>query len=294
MNTEDEYRTRDFRNFLEHKYNGTKNVIVNLKNYEFGREKRDIIPFSISVEKEGRKSTKIGLVRNFYPEVGYKIVVEPKFDIVAEENEYFIILGFVDTFRIRRESSKDVLYAYSAYDYYGHCVASSIESYAFSTSKHIITIKKDEEFCVLDHLHTIVPYGMYSWIDGFDQGFARVRARRMSNIEKESDLKWGIINKEGQVILPLVYDNVLPFYKIGCKSITVIKEGKQSEISFADLKKLTPIVNGKRLPAKEEMARLMFDKPDYDPYDNREWLHRYDGSISDAFEGDSDARWNTD
>ena len=93
----------------------------------------------------------------------------------------------------------------------------------------------------------IVPYGKYEWIDGFDQGLARVRTMGRTtntknisalfsfsddsdNVEVTTDgdeilekvleernkrpetfAKWGIINENGEEVLPVEYDEIWKF-----------------------------------------------------------------------------------
>ena len=100
----------------------------------------------------------------------------------------------------------------------------------------IVVQRSDYLWGVLDHEgNEIVPFGKYGWIDGFDQGLARVRTQgnsgRVTNtiaiIDLESDkakvvegrgnledfirldrakhpeiyAKWGIINEQGEEVL---------------------------------------------------------------------------------------------
>ena len=43
----------------------------------------------------------------------------------------------------------------------------------------------------------VVPFGKYNWIDGFDNGLARVKIGVVTNGINES--KWGLIDEEGEV-----------------------------------------------------------------------------------------------
>ena len=114
---------------------------------------------------------------------------------------------------------------------------------------------------VLDHEgNEIVPFGKYGWIDGFDQGLARVRTQgnsgRVANtvaiIDLESDkakvvegrenledfikldrakhpetyAKWGIINERGEEVLPVEYDDVWNFFGKGRFSTKVVQNGE--------------------------------------------------------------------
>ena len=84
--------------------------------------------------------------------------------------------------------------------------------------------------------NTIVPFGKYDWIDGFDQGLARVNKRVV--IDQISFLKkkvWGIINEKGEEVLPLEYEEIWNFFGKNRYSTRVVKDGEQDDVFFCDL-----------------------------------------------------------
>lgn len=117
---------------------------------------------------------------------------------------------------------------------------------------------------VMNHGEFVVPFGKYAWIDGFDQGLARVRTRGkatytkdivcilsldndeiikgqdniLASVQKDFEehpekyAKWGIIDENGVEVLPVEYDEVWNFYKKGRNSTKVIKNGKEQEFYF--------------------------------------------------------------
>lgn len=121
----------------------------------------------------------------------------------------------------------------------------------------------------------VVPFGMYGWIDGFDSGLARVRTHgkigytrnvmlvccpqgdKLNAISGEENLrqyyiedrkqnpekyaKWGIINEQGEEVLPLEYDEIWGFYEKKRSSTKVVKAGEESEVYFHDLNHSLPI-----------------------------------------------------
>lgn len=122
----------------------------------------------------------------------------------------------------------------------------------------------------------VVPFGKYGWIDGFEYGFARVRTQghsgRVGNtiaiidiedqtptpiiegkeniqnyynedklIHPEKYSKWGIINEEGEEVLPVVYDNVWNFLDKNLDYTTVERDGKKQKVYFHDLNRTHPI-----------------------------------------------------
>ena len=192
----------------------------------------------------------------------------------------------------------------------------------------------------------VVPYGKYDWIDGFRNGFARVKQGKTTNGKTGEGKLWGIINADGKEILPVVFPNIHSFvdelndYTTIKKDYIIVELFEEEEvesiytegvfsplpcpsrvrqISFESLNTPTACIGlvginlasvmrkekekylkrieeyNKDLPERRKIHKKnLYNKPDYDPYDNREWLHRYDGSTDDAYEGDPDARRNTD
>jgi len=123
--------------------------------------------------------------------------------------------------------------------------------------------------------NVIVPYGKYEWIDGFDQGLARVRTvgqitytknieelyvgvgsgnveiitdqaeihrKRLEDREKRPEVfaKWGIINEKGEEVLPVEYDEIWKFLGKNRSSTKVVKDGVEREVYFYDLNHKLP------------------------------------------------------
>ena len=169
----------------------------------------------------------------------------------------------------------------------------------------------------------IVPFGKYGWIDGFDNGLARVRSCGRTTYTKntvavidlennnmiqgadaieqhvkkefaenpDSFAKWGIINEEGKEVLPLIYDEVWNFYGKGRSNTKAVRNGVEYEISL------------RALSSQQESSGSSRD--DYeDDYGTHygEYAGTYaqdvagysDDVINDAFDGEADAYWNID
>lgn len=139
--------------------------------------------------------------------------------------------------------------------------------------------------------NVIVPYGKYEWIDGFDNGLARVRTagqisytnnieelyvgvgsgnvetitnqgeihqRILKDREKRSETfaKWGIINRKGEEVLPVEYDEIWKFLGKNLSSTKVVKDGVESIVYFDKLNpqpnytdesgSSSPIIKGRR------------------------------------------------
>lgn len=123
--------------------------------------------------------------------------------------------------------------------------------------------RADYAWGIIDQKGTeIVPFGKYGWIDGFDEhGLARVRTAKLKDevvkiadhgIELTEDdiwafhyfigdkrgaakLKhplWGIIDMNGNEVLPLEYDNIWNFFGKNRLSTKVEKDGKEYDFSL--------------------------------------------------------------
>ena len=54
----------------------------------------------------------------------------------------------------------------------------------------------------------LVPFGKYDYIDdNFNHGIARVKRGKGSNGVLSSNCKWGIIDTNGNELIPVIYDN---------------------------------------------------------------------------------------
>jgi hypothetical protein len=196
----------------------------------------------------------------------------------------------------------------------------------------IVVQHSDYEWGVIDtNGNIIVPFGKYGWIDGFDSGLARVRSHGHSgrvgneiliikdldnwdvvegkdNIQRYHDenrlknpqnyAKWGIINEEGEEVLPVEYDDIWNFLGKNRFSTKVVKNGVESDVYFHDLNPSLPI-RGTRTDSSYHDDSEPID--DYGSYYG-EYAGTYaqdvagysDDVINDAFDGEPDAYWNID
>ena len=183
----------------------------------------------------------------------------------------------------------------------------------------IVAQRSDYLWGVLDHKgNEIVPFGKYGWIDGFDQGLARVRTQgnsgRVANtiaiIDLESDkskmvegrgnledfirqdrikhpetyAKWGIINEQGEEVLPVEYDDVWNFLGKNRFSTKVVMNGESHEVFFHDL---NPSLS---LRGQRSSSRSYDDDYDYNgnwgnddgiDYEEETWYALTDGQYGD-------------
>ena len=142
----------------------------------------------------------------------------------------------------------------------------------------------------------IVEFGKYQWIDGFQNGYAKVVSRNdnvasaWEAIDEDAIAEQGIINEKGEEVLPLKY-NVWKFYGKNYSSVVVEDNGVRYHYSLHDMS----IV---RAPQRMAYAR---DDDDYGTHYG-EFAGSYaqdvmgysDDVINDAFEGDPDMYWNID
>ena len=78
----------------------------------------------------------------------------------------------------------------------------------------IFTVDKNYKHAVVNAQNEyIVEPGVYDWIGGFRQGFARVKVNGNSKDIFIGGDKWGIINEKGEVVLPIEYNSIWGFYK---------------------------------------------------------------------------------
>lgn len=159
--------------------------------------------------------------------------------------------------------------------------------------------RSDYKWGVIDSKgNIVVPFGKYNWIDGFDSGLCRVKIGNEPSTLANNGNKWGIINEQGEEVLPCEYDEVWNFYGKNRCSTRVVKDGIASDVYFHNL--------NLELPVKEQNVKS--NKPNYRRpyYAIRETYNDYNGTyaqdvmgwsdqdIDDVLDGEADAYWNID
>ena len=131
----------------------------------------------------------------------------------------------------------------------------------------------------------------YSYVSDFEYGLARVRQGKL----------WGLINKEGEVVLPIQYDEIWKFEGKHRATTNVVLDGETIEIRLCDYSDEAPV------PYWEEPRHYSRDRH-YDPYPysgsdcEDEYAGTYahdvagfsDEDIDTIFDGEPDAYWNID
>ena len=142
-----------------------------------------------------------------------------------------------------------------------------------------------------------IPFGKYCWMDGFDNGLARVQ---LSMPRKDADdliptnSMWGIIDEYDNVVLPIEYDNIWNFYDRNRYTTKVVKDGKSWDISLSEL--LDPKDESTQGNRNHHGIRRT-QSVSYGEYEGSyaQDVEGYsDDCINDAFEGDPEAYWNID
>lgn len=146
----------------------------------------------------------------------------------------------------------------------------------------------------------IVPFGKYAWIDGFQNGLAKVIGHKDTTSpntvavfgtdfqrvpHNERVAEQGIINEEGTEVLPLEF-NVWKFYG---KDFSTIKYFKKNEEFIVRFETLNPELVNKNI--EDNHSSDYYDGSDYNDYMRDTWDAMTDGMYGDmpeGFDGDYD------
>lgn len=81
----------------------------------------------------------------------------------------------------------------------------------------------------------VVPFGKYDLIEEFCLGVSRVKIGKDTNGIIDSNCKWGIIDTNGDELLPVIYDNIWNFKKRPYNILRLEKGEERTELSIAEL-----------------------------------------------------------
>ena len=266
-------------------------ILVPASSYNMPDDNRLLIPFT--------RGDKIGFVNK---EGG--IVVKPQFTMYYGDcyDESDNIRVAVDNlYGYPRSGGKVATYKRPMYGLINYKGETIFEPSFYSLlpaigNKKLYTVQNNNfEYAVLNIDGTVVvPFGKYSWIDGFDNGLARVKIGKVTNEQKDNGNKWGLINENGKEVLPLEYDDIWTFY--GKKRVTtkVIKGNVAQNVILSEIL------------GKDEVQEYDCSSSNYYDDDYGTSYGKYAGTyaqdvegysddvIDDAFDGDPDAYWNID
>lgn len=287
--------------------NHTTKILSPANSYDFNQDSRLLIPFS--------EWDKIGFINQ-----DKDVVVKPQFDMYYGEcydKEDLIIVSKIKSYGFPRQGGKVYCYQHSLYgiiNYKGEIVID------INCTSIIPAIGNKNLFTINGHRvinaygEEIIPSGKYRWIDGFDNGIARVISY---------DEKWGLINETGEEILPTEYNNIWNFYRKNRRTTKVIKDNHIQDIELPQYKKETIISSANMSDSNKALQAInniddefeeslnlenenLNNEISYNYYDNEDFFYdKYIESyediiayneelIEDAFEGDPDAYWNID
>ncbi len=266
-------------------------ILVPASSYKLSEDKRLLVPFT--------NGEKIGFVNK-----EGEIVVKPQYAMYYgdcyDESDYIRVA--VDDLRgFARKDGSVSSYKRPVYGLINSDGKTVFEPSLYSLvpaigNKDLYTVQtKDYKYGVLRIDGTeVVPFGKYSWIDGFDNGLARVKIKGVANERQDKRDKWGLIDEDGNEILPVEYDEIWSFYG---KNRTTTKTVKDNVASYINLMEMSDSNN-----AQEKDC----GSTDYDDYPYGSCHGGYAGSyaqdvegysddaIDDAFDSDPDAYWNID
>lgn len=132
----------------------------------------------------------------------------------------------------------------------------------------------------------IVPFGKYDWISEFDYGLARVRKGNDNYWDTPNGNKWGIINMEGEEVVPVEYDKIWNFAGKRCWSTNAEKDG---EIIDLDLWPFSEELNE---IAEEYSRRIVeMEEREYDRALLDDFSNYTVGDYSGIYDDWGDDRW---
>ena len=266
-------------------------ILVPASSYNMQDDNRLLIPFT--------SGDKIGFV-----DKEGAIVVKPQFTMYYgdcyDESDYIRVT--VDyLYGFPRSGGRGALYKRPMYGLINFKGETIFEPSFFSLipaigNKKLYTVQdKNLGYAVLNIDGTeVVPYGKYSYIDGFDKGLARVKIGNVTNGQKNNGNKWGLINENGDEVLPIEYDDMWSFYGKNRATVRVVKGDVAQNIVLSEILGVV----------EDQESGSLSDNYYADDYGSSygEYAGTYaqdvegysDDVIDDAFDGDPDAYWNID
>ena len=220
-------------------------------------------------------------------------VVEPKYDVfngnVMDETD-FVKVGKRYSYGYSKANGEVQTYdryKWGILDSKGNIVMEcKYASISISDDKELFTLKDyDCGYSVVTRDgNEIVPYGEYNIIDGYTKGYARVKKGK----------KWGIIDTDGKVVLPIDYDSIWSFHnRPELNSTRVMKEGFNNlRFYFVTGNLNNPnISHARRYDTDNAYGRHYGE---YAGTYAQDVAGYSDDVINDAFDGEPDAYWNID
>ena len=133
----------------------------------------------------------------------------------------------------------------------------------------------------------IVPFGKYNWISECDYGLARVRKGKDNYWDTPNGNKWGIINMEGEEVVPVEYDKIWNFAGKRRWSTNAEKDGEITDL------KLWPFSEELNEIAEEYSRRIAeMEEREYDRALLDDFSNYTVGDYSGIYDDWGDDRWD--
>ena len=223
-----------------------------------------------------------------------EVVVQAKYDKIYDEcysEDDFIRVGETYTHNYGTEKKPNIYY----YDRVGLINAKGevllepeYNNIVFSSDRKVCVVCKgwenNKQYAVYNNnIEMIIPWGQYDVIEAFSKdGLSRVK----------KDDKWGVINTDGNIVVPVDCDDIWRFDNKPYNSIVVVRNCIESRIPKATLLSSRKTTNAFIDDYIDSNHAFSYDEhagsyaQDYGGLD--------DETINDAFDGDPDAYWNID
>ena len=192
-------------------------ILIPISNYDISSDSRCLIPF--------QEWNKYGFMNS-----AGKVIVPPTYDTVSEPlyaPGRYAEVGVVQTFAC--DTSTRWHYLYGIIDVNGRVVLDPeyCDIKISSDGCHFSVKEFPDKYSIVDTSGaTIIPSGRYSFIDGVQGGLSRVCATI------NGKQKWGIINLQGEEVIPLIYDRIWNFWGHDRNDTTVVLDGMESRLSL--------------------------------------------------------------
>ena len=261
-------------------------ILIPVDMHDIVSDLRLLIPFT--------NRDKIGFMNN-----QGMIIVKPQYTMYYGEcfsEDDLIRVSIIDTYGFPKSGGNVSTYQrplYGLINYKGEVLLEPVFYTMISAigNKRLFTVqnKRYEYGVITADGEEIVPFGKYQWIDGFDKGLARVKLGKVTNGIKNSGNKWGLIDVDGNEVLPVEYDDIWNFYAKNRITTKIIKDKKSIDFKLSAFK------------IDDKFDLCIQNKDDYRPHYGefegsyaQDVMGYSDDVINDAFEGDPDNYWNID
>lgn len=262
------------------------NIIVPVSHYSMKDDPRFLIPF--------QKGDKLGMLNK-----DGEIVVDAKYDHISSDGKW-IKVGVRYSYGYCRKNNSVQTYdsiKWGIVDANGNVVLNPLYGQIVICDNSFIVREaygSGNQRAVIDLCgNIIVPFGTYSDIEPFVNGFARCRVFTIKD-NKRIEL-CGVIDEQGNVILECNERRISPFYgRYKYKGLTILKDILLRE---------TPTILNKYFAVHSQYDSTNTNVREDD---NKSHYGEFAGSyaqdvagysddvINDAFEGDPDNYWNID